>query len=473
MFVTLRTTKNREQYVLHNTNYQLIMTMYKSHLKSVILTAAIAMITPTIASADNNTDFNRWLEADSAQAIKSRLLADFNLTFDEAVAELTRVYGADIASHAREFADKHYIETKVIDGVERVHRKSIRNLRLLNPQLSGWDGRGESADTTRHEYASEVIAKSAASGKVDKNSHSRHVHYRFTIDVPYNDALKGDTLRVWMPVPFESMRQSDIKILSVSHPAYILSGLDRSVHNSLFIEQPVVEGKDSHFEYEAEYTAYGQYYSPEYILANIKPYDTESQLYKQYTAVELPHIIHLDLAREIVGDETNPYRQSELVYDYITSHYPWAGAREYSTIECLPQYVLDEGHGDCGQVSLLYISMMRSLGVPARWESGWMLHPGEKNLHDWAEVYYEGIGWVPVDVSFGRYSGSDDKRVVNFYSTGMDIHRLAANQGVCGKFFPPKRFVRSETVDFQLGEVETTRGNLFYPAWNQHLEIIE
>ena len=133
--------------------------------------------------------------------------------------------------------------------------------------------------------------------------------------------------------------------------------------------------------------------------------------------------------------------------------------------------MIREGHGDCGQVSLLYISLMRSLGVPARWESGWMLHPRERNLHDWAEVYFEGIGWVPVDVSFGRYTAATDPRAVTFYSKGMDAHRFAANHGVSGEMYPRKRFVRSETVDAQLGEVESTRGNLFYPGWSMSMKL--
>ena len=43
---------------------------------------------------------------------------------------------------------------------------------------------------------------------------------------------------------------------------------------------------------------------------------------------------------------------------------------------------------------------------------------------------------------------------------------------VCGPLYPAKKFVRSETVDFQVGEVETNRANLFYPAWDSNLEII-
>lgn len=79
---------------------------------------------------------------------------------------------------------------------------------------------------------------------------------------------------------------------------------------------------------------------------------------------------------------------------------------------------------------------------------------------------------MPVDTSFGRYKGADDPEIVNFYSHGIDAHRFASNTGVCGPLYPAKKFVRSETVDFQVGEVETTKANLFYPAWSSDLEII-
>lgn len=411
-----------------------------------------------------------WLEADSVAAIKSRTLSDFRVTWPEAVAQFNAEYGIDEATLA-DWESKHYIETKVIDGVKRVHRKSLGNARLLNPELNGgWKHRGATASAQRIAYVDSVLAN--CDGRIN-NGAAHHVVYSFSIEVPYNDALADDTLRVWMPFPHKSSRQHDIRIIETSQPDYILSG-DRSIHSSIYFEQPVVKGQTAKFSYKAEMTTCGQYFSPEAIDAAIKPYDTTSALYKRYTSVEAPHIIYIpELARKIVGNETNPRIMSEMVYDYIIEHYPWAGAREYSTIECIPQYVISEGHGDCGQVSLLYISLMRSLGVPARWESGWMLHPGEKNLHDWAEVYYEGVGWVPIDVSFGRYTSATDPRAITFYSTGMDAHRFATNYGVSGAFYPAKKFVRSETVDAQLGEVETTRGNLFYPAWKSHLQLIE
>lgn len=414
-----------------------------------------------------------WLETDSAAAIRSRIESDFRMTVPQA-AEIIREQHPDATDEKIEqFIAKRYLETMEIDGERRVFRKGPRNLNLLNPEYNGnWQLRGADASDRRISYVDSVLSWYRGT---NPEGIAHQVTYRFSIDVPYHEAIAGDTLRVWMPYPLNSERQSDIRLISASHGTYVISEPSQSVHRTIYFEAPSPkEGETAHFEYTASFINKGQYFSPEKILSGIKPYDTGSELYKRYTATERPHIVKMDsLAHAIVGDETNPYRQSELVYDYIIERYPWAGAREYSTIDCIPTYVMREGHGDCGQVSLMYISLMRTLGVPARWESGWMLHPGELNLHDWAEVYFEGVGWVPVDVSFGRYTSSSDHEITYFYSKGIDAHRMAANKGVCGDFYPRKRFVRSETVDSQTGEVETSRGNLFYNAWEQHMQIID
>ncbi|MDE6099043.1 MAG: transglutaminase domain-containing protein [Muribaculaceae bacterium] len=431
--------------------------------------AAIVMMATALNAMAVGPD---WLETDSAAAIAARTARDFPYSVEEAAAMIRTELPDVTDEQINTFINRKYLETCIIDGKRRVFRKGVRNLMLLNPDLNGGvRSRGATASPARISYVDSVLNHCRGTNPAGG---AHKVRYRFSIEVPWHEALDGDTLRVWMPLPHESARQHHVKILNSYPRNYIGSDSSLSVHNTIYFEQPVRSGQTTRFEYEGEFVTCGQYFSPSYILANIRPYDTQSELYRRYTAVEAPHMPRLDsLAREITGSEKNPYLCSELVYDYIINHYLWAGAREYSTIDCIPEYVINEGHGDCGQVSLLYISLMRTLGIPARWESGWMLHPGEKNYHDWAEVYFEGVGWVPVDVSFGRYSNSSDAEIRNFYSTGMDAHRFASNRGICGELYPAKRFVRSETVDFQPGEVECSKGNLFYPAWNQSLELIE
>lgn len=428
----------------------------------------LAAVTSVGATATAATP--AWLENDSAAAIKSRIRADFPWTVDE-FAERVRQHDPTLTRATIDtLILNNYVETMVIDDTVRVFRKGLRNLYYLDPARNeGWHHRGANPGERRLSYVDSVIDWSRGT---NPTGGAHRVHYRFSVAVPYHEAIAGDTLRVWMPVPMNTARQSDFRLLNASQPGYVLSD-GRSVHNTIYFEGPApAPGDTARFSYEAEFTTTGQFFPEEYILANLKPYDKNSELYKKYTAVEAPHIVNLpSLARAIAGDETNPYRISEKVFDFI-SYFPWAGAREYSTIDCIPTYVLHEGHGDCGQVSLLYISLMRTLGIPTRWESGWMIHPGEKNFHDWAEVYFEGIGWVPVDTSFGRYSTGKRRETIGFYSHGMDAHRFATNQGIAGELYPPKRYVRSETVDFQAGEVETGRGNLYWPGWDSHLELI-
>lgn len=422
-------------------------------------------------SPKKETTLPDWLESDSGNAIASRIAADFSLTRAEMLAAIRKDHPEVTEAMLDTFIARHYVEVAYFNGEQRFHRKSPRNLNLLNPAYNGGTApRGARVSAQRIAYVDSILDYYAGT---NPQGLSHRVKYRFSIDVPSTEWLAGDTIRVWMPMPIESSRQSDVKIESTSQADYVLSR-GRSVHNSIYMEMPApAPGDTAHFDYTASFVVSGAYKSSADIEANIKPYDKASANYTRFTAFDNPHIVNLDsLAKAIVGEETDPFRQSEAVFDYIIQRYPWAAAREYSTIPCIPEYVVKEGHGDCGQVSLLYISLMRSLGIPARWESGWMLHPGELNLHDWAEVYYEGVGWLPVDVSFGRYTGAPRPEAVGFYSHGIDSHRMAVNTGVSGAFYPSKKFVRSETVDFQVGEVECTKGNIFYPGWKYKMEIL-
>ena len=239
------------------------------------------------------------------------------------------------------------------------------------------------------------------------------------------------------------------------------------------MEAKTEKGKPTHFEYTFSYDVAERHIAQDDLLAMLEPYDKNSAEYKEFTGNYPPHIVITDdtraLAREIVEGETNPVLQASKIFNWISSRYPWAGAREYSTIKNMPEYVMANGHGDCGQVALMYITLVRSLGIPARWESGWMLHPDEINWHDWAETYFEGIGWVPTDQSFGRSAVGTPMN--NYYATGIDVYRMASNEAIGDKLSPEKKFIRSETVDFQPGEVEWRKGNLYYDTWKSHLEV--
>lgn len=99
-----------------------------------------------------------------------------------------------------------------------------------------------------------------------------------------------------------------------------------------------------------------------------------------------------------------------------------------------------------------------------------MLHPPEVNLHDWAEVYFNETVWIPVDQSF-KLQNSDDQLVSYYYLGNTDNYHFIVNDDFSRNFFPAKIYPRSETVDFQRGEVEWRGGNLYFDSWNYDIYL--
>jgi len=63
------------------------------------------------------------------------------------------------------------------------------------------------------------------------------------------------------------------------------------------------------------------------------------------------------------------------------------------------------GHGACRDVTNLFLAACRSLGVPARFVSGYQAHAdtpdGRRHLHAWPEAFVPGLGWRAYDPTHG------------------------------------------------------------------------
>ncbi len=404
---------------------------------------------------------------DSLQAMMSRIRNDFRLTPEEGKKLLLEKVPNATDEQIKTWKEKKYLETRIIDGKEWWFRKTIRNFGLLNKELFAssiiFDKRKDYNEY--HESCEYLLSQ-----KADENNVRdwKKVEATFVLEVPANEIPNGKVIRAWIPFPYDNGRQRNFQIISTSSaPTHSVN----SLHHTVYMEQKAEKNKPTRFEMKFSYEVGAQIFHKGDILRNLKPYNTQSEEYKKYTSQELPHMLVNDrmkkLALSIVGSETNPVIQASKIYDWISANYPWAGALDYSTIPCMPEYVLAIDHGDCGQVSLLYISLLRSLGIPARWESGWEFKADWTGYHDWAEIYFEGTGWVPADVSHGRTTHNEPFQ--DFYKTSIDGYRFATNEGIGGELSPKKKFIRCETVDFQAGEVEWEKGNL--SNWKSSLKI--
>ena len=294
----------------------------------------------------------------------------------------------------------------------------------------------------------------------------------YTLTVKPDVVPDGEIIRCWLPYPKENNpRQKDIYLLGVSNEKFTLSP-DSSVHRTIYMENIARKGKPAIFRISYSFKSSGQFFDPSSII--VLPYNKASGFYMKYTAEQLPHICFTSkirhLADSITGNEENPFEIVRKIYYWFSNNIPWAGAPEYSIIPNIPEYVLVNRRGDCGMQTFLFMSMLRYKGVPVKWESGWNMQPDFKNLHDWCEVYFEGTGWIPVDVEHGlQYS--DNQEIKEFYISGIDSYRLIVNDGVSGSLYPAKKFLRSEPFDFQRGEVEWKGGNLYFDKWDYEMKI--
>ncbi len=86
-------------------------------------------------------------------------------------------------------------------------------------------------------------------------------------------------------------------------------------------------------------------------------------------------------------------------------------------------WVFENRIGVCDELTTLYISLMRSLGIPARYVTGFAYTTSDLFAqpwvaHAWAEVYFPDFGWVPFDLTYGQFGYVDATHIQ--FTTGVD-----------------------------------------------------
>lgn len=432
----------------------------------------IGLLSHTTMFAQSNSMGYSW-EAD----LHHRLLVDFNKDEKSVLDYIHRYIPNVTESQMRTWEKTGALELRVIDGEKKYFHNAAPNLFRIDKACRAIklkkDGEVlEGSEKVDMENVPKIIAK--AQGSQNHLAEPKKIKVRYTLTVKADAVPAGETIRCWLPFPRTDIaRQQNVKLLSTSESQYQRSP-ETCAHSSVYMEKTAEAGKPTVFSEEFEYVSYGNWFN---ILAkSVKPYDTSSALYQKYTSERDCHIVFTPRLRQLADRLTrgvvNPVTKAQRIFKWVNDNFPWASAREYSTIENIPEYVLENHHGDCGQVTLLFLTLCRICGIPAHFESGFMLHPNAENLHDWGEIYFEGIGWVPVDMSFGIPTYAKNENEKWFFFGGIDSWRMVVNSDFGESFCPAKMWPRSETVDFQRGEVEWKGGNLYFDKWNWDLEVI-
>jgi transglutaminase-like putative cysteine protease len=263
------------------------------------------------------------------------------------------------------------------------------------------------------------------------------------LSIPRDLLPETGMLRLWVPLPIETESQTNITILSIEPEEYLKKPPETNGNIGIaYLEIPLEdETSDVDVAVQFSFTEYRQSFivNPD----NIEVYDTTRSDYITYTASQgntriSPEI--RDTAYRIVGNETNPYLQAEMIYDYIVGNISYSFVPHVMLDTAgIPEsvYVHEHGYGDCGAQSMYFSTLCRALGIPSRTMGGMQLIPGTEGDHFWAEFYLPPYGWIPVDTTVAEtvdwaYNATENERIQfkDYYFGNLDPYRFVIQKDV-------------------------------------------
>jgi hypothetical protein len=121
-------------------------------------------------------------------------------------------------------------------------------------------------------------------------------------------------------------------------------------------------------------------------------------------------------ASNIIEGETDLLEALNKIAKWIKANIDYTLDSSTEEVSQEASWVLENRYGVCDEITSLFIAMLRSVNIPARYISG-VAYTNLDNLnawgpHAWAEVYVPGYGFIPFDVTYGEFGFVDASHVV-------------------------------------------------------------
>jgi len=200
------------------------------------------------------------------------------------------------------------------------------------------------------------------------------------------------------------MPQQKVSSISFSPSAYTLQRDHWQQEVAVFQYEDIASGAtlESIFEAEVAISDIRYFIFPDH-CGTLN--DIPAEIRDRYTAngskymMEHPYI--RKLAKELAGDEKNPYYIARRMFDYVREHlqYKLEGGWNVAPV------VLKRGTGSCSEYSFSFIALCRAAGLPARYVGAIVVRGDDASMddvfHRWPEVYLPNYGWIPIDPQGG------------------------------------------------------------------------
>ncbi len=431
----------------------------------------------------------RQARAEMVESIR-RTRLEFSLTLDRLVESLRKSIPDVTAADIERWRAEGNVRFREIDGKVCYFRREPSSLLRFSDEAkrrrdehaaksAGSASAEPTAQQKLHAHLVQAIADAKSSGKTEIAPVRHRVTYSLTVLPNRPGAKAGSLVRCWLPFPQTYRQQKSAKLIRTVPAEHKLA--DSAVQGesvsgprqrTVYFEQKIDDpAKPIRFEEEFEYVSFAYYPALKDDLATAQ---IPAKIKAEYLPERPPHIVFTPELRAAVAaavdNETNPLAKARRIFHYLSEHVRWRPEVEYAIVPNISDMGLKARRGDCGVQSMLFITMCRIAGVPARWQSGWESKPDDSNMHDWSEFYVEPWGWLPCDASYGVQK-SDDPEVRDYYLGHQDAYRMIVNLDYGWSLVPPKPSLRSEPADFQRGEVEIDGRNLYFEEWTYDMNF--
>ena len=301
----------------------------------------------------------------------------------------------------------------------------------------------------------------------EKGSMTSRIRIRASVRLHDEHFQKGMFMRAHLPIPAASEQQSDIMIEKI-YPENGIVAPEDSICRTICWEEYMEENHEFYVEYS--YIHKAVYHDTEKMLAYL-----EQPTF--YTEEEAPHIMFTPYIRHLAASLTeeisDPLEKARKFYDFITLNMKYTFMPPYFLLEDIAENCAKSYTGDCGVFALLFITLCRCAGIPARWQSGLAAEPDFCGCHDWVQFYIAPYGWLYADASYGGSATrlhKEDRR--KFYFGNLEPYRMVANHAFQAEFTIPKDHWRADPYDNQSGEMETSNRGFTFRDYEHTKEIL-
>ena len=284
----------------------------------------------------------------------------------------------------------------------------------------------------------------------------------------------GNEIYLWLPKILLTENQNKMENINSPEPYW-----DYSCQVHVYHFENVGEGETVQVSQTYWFDRYG--IETKVNAAAVAEEYSDTKLVREYTKkteyLPVDHEKIGKIVKDTVKWETNPYLKAKLLFTYLRE------TMEYSDFVPSSSIIdaLDFNKADSYIYALLYATLLRRAGIPARVNSGHIIYGDKKTRqHFWNEFYLKDFGWIPVDAALADGAEFEDLPFIEnpeqFYFGNIDNQHICTGKGEIHtiQIKPDNRIVKRDDLYPLMGcHEELSPGIQSYRSEWQKMRIIE